>query len=377
MFQKLNLQLNKSNLNKHIFFALTLQIFLLLILNNRYDYLEYEKQWQFVLDGGIPWDFGSNAYGPFHAVMAFFYDLHPKLPRIIFSLASIAASLFLITKLRDSPIIPKYKHRLYFLLLYNPIIWIMFVINGCNDGLVGCLFIFGVILYDKRRFISSALLLAIAIVYKFIPLFILPVLCLNNRKINWQFTFSIIFFLFLGFGGSYYLWGEKMLNPIIYNSGREAKILSIFRYLDGHYSFLNLFEIGSINFLSIYFVVGSVLGIFLAQLLFQWHWIKSLIATLLCVHIFYLVGHFQFHISIYFLMIYFWYKFGNEENTNQFHLIHFCLCWIAGTTLLYGVTEGFYRHFAIIREFIGLPHFIILSMTLISIISFNSKVVKQ
>ena len=86
------------------------------------------------------------------------------------------------------------------LLLYNPIIWIMFVINGCNDGLVGFLFLFGIVYYDKGRYIFSALLLSIAILYKYIPLFILPVLFINNRKINWKFSLSSMTFLVFGFG---------------------------------------------------------------------------------------------------------------------------------------------------------------------------------
>ena len=268
-----------------------------------------------------------------------------------------------------TPLNENVKEKSFYLLLYNPIVWLMFVINGCNDGLVGFLFLFGVVLYDKEKYVLSALLLSLAILYKYIPLFIIPILCINSRKINFKFTLSTIAFLGIGFGTSFYLWGTKFLDPILFNASRESKILSIFRYLRGDYSFLKLFGIDNVDHLSIYFVIGSVVLIFIVQLVYRWHWIVSLIVTMLSIHLFYLVGHFQFYISIYFLLFFYLYKFGRSIGAYELKRIFLSLYWIAATTVLYGITEGLYGRFVFIREFIGLPHFIILLLTLISIVS--------
>ena len=355
--------------SRHILLVVSLYIFLILIIKNRYDYAEYGRQWQFFLAGGNPWDYISNAYGPLHNSMAFVYDIHHKLPRLLFSSLSVIGSIFLIKKVNGSALNENVKEKSFYLLLYNPIVWLMFVINGCNDGLVGSLFLFGVVLYDKEKYVLSALLLSLAILYKYIPLFIIPILCINSRKINFKFTLSTIAFLGIGFGTSFYLWGAKFLDPILFNASRESKILSIFRYLRGDYSFLKLFGIDNVDHLSIYFVIGSVILIFIVQLVYRWHWIVSLIVTMLSIHLFYLVGHFQFYISIYFLLFFYLYKFGRSIGAYELKRIFLSLYWIAATTVLYGITEGLYGRFVFIREFIGLPHFIILLLTLISIVS--------
>lgn len=355
--------------NRHILMVVSLYVLLILLIENRYDYAEYGRQWQFFLAGGNPWDYASNAYGPLHNSMAFIYDIHHKLPRLLFSLLSVAGSVFLIKKINRTVLDKDVKEKSFYLLLYNPIVWLMFVINGCNDGLIGFLFLFGVVLYDKEKYVLSALLLSLAILYKYIPLFVIPILCINSRRINFRFTLSTVAFLGMGFGISFYLWGTKFLNPILFNSSRESKILSIFRYLRGDYSFLKLFGIDNVDHLSIYLVIGSVILIFIVQLVYRWHWIVGLVVTMLSIHLFYLVGHFQFYISIYFLLFFYLYKFSYSIGTHELKRILLSLYWIAATTLLYGITEGFYKRFAIIREFIGLPHFIILLLTLISIVS--------
>lgn len=247
----------------------------------------------------------------------------------------------------------------------------MFSVNGCNDGLIGFLFLFGIVCYDQNRFILSAFLLSLAILYKYIPLFALPILFIPNRRINWRFGIATIVFLIVGFGLSFYVWGEKLLNPLLFNSTRESKILSIFRYLRGEYSFLKFVDVENVDYLSTYSLITGVILIFVCHFIFNWKWLFSLVLTLLTVHLFYLVGHFQFYISFYFLLFFFLIKFYDPASGLNSKVILLCIQWLAGTTLLYGITEGFYRHFSIIREFIGLPHFLILSSVLFTLLAFD------
>ncbi|NJM16162.1 MAG: hypothetical protein HC896_13000 [Bacteroidales bacterium] len=216
----------------------------------------------------------------------------------------------------------------------------------------------------------AALLISLSILYKYIPIFILPVLGITNRKINWKFSLSAFAFLTAGFGASYYFWGVKMLNPFLVNAGRESKILSIFRYFRGEYSFLKFFGVENIDFLSTYFVVGAVLTVFVLHVIYQWHYLHSLIITLLAVFLFYKVGHFQFYISVYFILFFYLAKsrqtIGEEVITRK-KVFQF-LYWLAGITILYGATEGFYRKFSVIREFISVPHTIMLAILLVAFV---------
>ena len=357
--------------NRHQFILVTLAILSIVLLRNRYDYREYERQWRFFLDGGIPWDYGSNSYGPFHPLLAYLHAVYDKLPRLIFSLAAIFVSIFLFKKVDANPILnTDRKKKLFFLLLYNPLIWIFFVINGCNDGLVAFFFIFGIFFYDENKFVLSALLISLAILYKYIPIFALPVLCIPNRKINWSFSLSSFVFLGSGFGLTYYLWGDRFLDPVFYNSGRESKILSIFRYFRGDFSFLKVFGIESVDFISTYLVIISVLAVFAFHLIKNWNYFYSLTLSMLLVFLFYKVGHFQYYFLIYLLLIYDFSKSESSLRVNEIVVrrIFLFLYWLAATTFLYGITEGFYRRFHIIREFIGLPHFFILSALIAALV---------
>ncbi|NJM16163.1 MAG: hypothetical protein HC896_13005 [Bacteroidales bacterium] len=88
----------KDKANVHQFVIVCFSILLAVILKNRYDYRDYERQWQFFINGGNPWDYGSNAYGPLHNLMAFLHLANAKLPRLIFTLSAFIASLFLYQK---------------------------------------------------------------------------------------------------------------------------------------------------------------------------------------------------------------------------------------------------------------------------------------
>ena len=199
--QKAITTFRKDKNKRHQLILVVLAVSLIAVSRNRFDHGEYIRQWKFFLDGGNPWDYSTNTYGPLHNLIALFYSLHLKLPRLIFSLCAIFSSFYLYNKIeKNQNINPSTRKRLMYLLYYNPLIWIFFVINGCNDGLVACLFLFGIVFYDKNKFVTSALLLSLAILYKYIPLFIIPFLCINNKQINWKFSLSTLFFLGGGFG---------------------------------------------------------------------------------------------------------------------------------------------------------------------------------
>lgn len=362
---------------RHELVLFFISILLIVILKNRYDYTDYEVQWQAYLNDGNP----SGAYGPLHNSMAYLFSVNAKLPRLVFSSASILTSFYLYNLIhKNLSISAEEKKKFKFLLFYNPLIWIFFVVYGCNDGLVGALFLFGIIAYEKDRFILSSLLLSLAILYKYIPIFAIPFLCISNRKINWKFSLSLGGFLIAGFGFSYLVWGEKFLNPILFNASRESKILSVFRFLRGDYSPLKFFSIDSVDYLSTYLVVFSVITVFVFHILYNLKTYQSLVLSLMLVFLFYKVGHFQFYFSFILILIYYFNR--NYTDMKRLHplLLHkiwLFLVWIAFATFLYGITEGFYKRFEVIREFIGLPTFIIHLIMAVSFIIFMIKATQK
>ncbi len=352
------------NRSTRIFFISGLMsILMILVLDNTFDYVEYEKHWNDILSGRNPWYSGSsNAYGPLHNLLSFLYYLSPKGPRILFVLSAFFTSFFLYNRINQLDLKENGVLKMFLLLIIvNPIIWIFFVVNGCNDGLVASMLIFGIYFYDKKCYLMAAFLISLSILYKYIPLFILPVLFVNNKEIKWKFAFFTFLFLVIGSALTYYIWGDSILNMIEYTASRESKILSIFRYLRGEYSFLKWFGVSNVDFLSSFLVLISVAIVFLVQLFFNWNYLKAVLVTLLGVYLFYKIGHFQFYIIIYFLLIYY---LSTEENSVNFDFIKgrilVFLIWIAFVTVLYVVTEGFYNKFSFIRDIIGLPNTVFL-----------------
>ena len=344
-------------------FLILVAIVIIALTKNTFDYEEYEKQWMHILEGGNPWEAWSNVYGPAHNLMAFVYAIHHKLPRLIFGLGSLLISLYLYRRIQDNPSIDsKNKTSLLLLAYFNPIIWIFLVVNGCNDGLIGLLFITSILYYGREKFLLAALLLSIATLYKYIPIYILPFLFISSNRINWKFALSFSLITVLGMLIAYLSWGETLFNPIRYNSHRLSKILSIFRFLRGEYSPFQMVGLENLDFLSTYLLIIAGLGLFALHLWYKMHWYHGVLLAMLSLHLFYMVGHFQYYIIILLLFLFYLNKDWNQIKTLYPDLLRYIwlfIGWICFATILYAATEGFYRHFEFIREIIGLPSFII------------------
>ena len=344
-------------------FLVLVCIGIILFSNNNFDYEEYEKQWTHILQGGNPWEAWSNVYGPAHNLMAYLYALHHKGPRLLFGLGCLLISFYLFARIEKNPEMESMtKNKLQLLAFFNPIIWIFIVVNGCNDGLIAVLFLGAILFYDKEKYLWAAFLIALATLYKYIPIFVLPFLFISKRKINWKFALSFSFLTIFGLLISYWIWGVALFNPIRYNSLRASKILSIFRFLRGDYSPFQLIGIDNLDFLSSYLVVLAMLLLFIFYLRYNVQWYQGVLLSLLCLHLLYMVGHFQYYILIVLLFLFFINKDFQEIKALHPDLLWYLwlfIGWICFCTILYAATEGFYRHFAFIREFIGLPTFII------------------
>ncbi len=340
-------------------------VFIVFISPGMGDYRAYQDQWQFFLDGGNPWNFGIansrdfNAYGPLHNIMAYFYAVNPKFPKFIQVLSALLATFYLLRLAGNSNLENIDKLKLEIFLILNPLLWIFFIYLGFHDALIGSLFLFGIVAYDNKRFITSSLLLGAVTLYKFIPIFILPFLCLKSRKLNWRFSLSIFAFLTLGFGISYWTWGKRIFDPILFGAKRVSQSASIFRIIRGEFKPLHFLGIDNLDYLSIYLVLFSLFVIFAFYLVYKIELRQVIILSISFVLLFYKINHIQFYFSLMLLLVYFLikeYKIIKELSPNLLTCIKCFLLWLSFLVVMWACA-GARREF--FHSIIGLPTFII------------------
>ncbi len=276
-----------------------------------YDYENYGGQWRHVLTGANPWDYARgdmrrfNAYGPLHSLLAYPYSWSSHLPKVVYALASILATIYLISLAIDERRLDqRTRATIVLFLVANPALWILYVHGGFNDALVGSLFLFGAIAYDRERYVLSASALGLAILYKFTPIFVVPFLCIRRRRPNWGFAVPLAIILVLGFGLAYLKWGAELAAPIQVGMHRHSTSASIFAFFRQKYSPLHYLGIADIDFLSMYLLVLSWLALLVCHLVFDLSARRNVVLVMSTIFLFYKVAHIQFYFSLVLLLVY-------------------------------------------------------------------------
>jgi uncharacterized membrane protein len=155
---------------------------------------------------------------PLHALLAYPYDVSSNLPKVIYALLAVSATIYLTASIRDQSRLSSREGRARLeSIAVDPL-----RPRGFNDALVGSLFLAGIIAYDREHWIASSLFLGLAILYKFVPIFVVPFLCFRDRRIHWRFVGSLTVVLSLGFGVAYLEWGASLLRPFEVGAGRPS-----------------------------------------------------------------------------------------------------------------------------------------------------------
>lgn len=272
-----------------------------------YDYAAYGEQWRYILDGGNPWEFAVgdlrrfNAYGPLHVLLAYPYALASILPKVLYALSAAIATAYLLDLIRVRSI---GSRVLVAALVINPPLWILYVHGGFNDALVGALIFFGVVAYDRERFATAAVLLGLATLYKFIPIFIIPFLCLRDRRVNWRFVGVLAIVLAVGFGLGYAEWGPAMWRPLEVGAGRSSSSASIFNFLRDKHSPLHWIGVSDVDFSSTYLLALGLVTIFGAYWYLKLSVRHCVVLALSTVFLLYRANHIQFYLSLTLLLGY-------------------------------------------------------------------------
>ncbi|MEM0933461.1 MAG: glycosyltransferase 87 family protein [Bacteroidota bacterium] len=352
-----------KDFNWKVFFALLgIGILIIALLGKNYhDYAAYIRHWIVISEGGNPYlgKASDNAYGIIYNLFAY-TNISAKvaLPRVLWILFYFLSLIGLKSFLKEST--PNFPTRsILVFLLVNPLFLIFGVKYGSNDVFLASLVLLGVLLYLKKKHILSGIMIALAIGFKFIPLLIAPFLIFQNTlKINLKFLISVSLALALIFFIGYLEWGDNIIKPLIFGKERISKIFSIFRFLRAQG--INLDSCSTIS------TVFSVVLSFSLYIVFK---LDRMILILFCwfnILLLYKVGHPQFYLtplllgSLVFVL--------NHKIIEQSRLMLFCII-LLGMWLFFW--PFYYDNMGIsleVRDWIGLPHSIILLTTNISLL---------
>ncbi|KOP22560.1 hypothetical protein AMR41_30855 [Hapalosiphon sp. MRB220] len=348
----------------------------------RHDYVAFTSQWSAILKGADPWNLEEsipvNAYGPLFNILALFFAIHPLAPKLLFCLAWLGVSVYLIKILsrryREEPLVMLAG---IFYVFINPFFWLTIAEYGLFDILpsIGCLI--AIALSTKRRFYLSGLVLGIGVLFKYYPIVLLPLLMIDGRKLRFSPALSCIGTIISGLLISVAVWGMSTFSPILFASERESKVLSIFMFLRGKASPLRLFtDQPNLDAYSTYAMVLFVTLVFFLVWITKVEISLAAIIGILTALTFYKVGHSQFYTSI-FLMVPFWYATSTLSETRKLKIllpIGLLLAWLIALQLVYNLFGGMWQKpWIYLRDIVGLPTFVIECWSVISVIHYGHK----
>jgi hypothetical protein len=210
------------------------------------DYYFYLEIWYHVRHGQDPWFLVSgengraplNAYGPLFNPLAGLAGINPLAPKLLFAFAYIFFATSAIKGfLAGHP--PSGRRTLGLTALFwNPFPWVEVAYYGHFDVLVGLACLGAVRAWDRGRDIASGALLAAGVLLKYLPIVLLPFMAFDpdRGRIRPRFFAAALLSIAIGLALSTWIWGPATFLPVKLAANRDAKILSIFRFLRGPYS---------------------------------------------------------------------------------------------------------------------------------------------
>ena len=352
----------------------------------RHDYVHYASQWELILSGANPWT-TNNTYGPAYNLLAGLYAIHVMLPKVLFVLTWQVSSWYLMHLIARRGVGLPWLGFWLAALPLNPLFWSFGVVYGSVDSLVAALCLLSLVLRQSGRHSAAAAVLALAVLMKVYPVVFVPFLALNGRTFNFRFLAVFIALLALGLGLSILTWGESTLYPIIHNSDRVSKILSIFRFLRGDASPLKSW-LDNLDHLSLpAMVAGGGLVFILA-----WRWclatVSGALAGIVVTLMLYKVGHPQFFLVVP-LATGLWYvhRFPVRDPLLSSTVV-LSLGWVAFVSPLYLLTHAhnyitgagvsaMAGRWAFLRDWVGLPTFMVLISMLAALMRYEHRIISS
>jgi hypothetical protein len=258
------------------------------------DYRVYIDQWDHVPFGGDPWldatgHWNGNAYGPLHALLAWPALVSIKLPRLMF----VAAWAWM-----GSVVIRRRDPWLWALYWLSPFAFTEVVLFSHNDAPVAVLCLCALLLAERDRPVASGAALAAAIAIKLYPLALLPFFAVRDRRLAWRWIASCVLVVLAIHAAAFALWGDSVWVPFRVAVGRPSDCYSFFYLL--RTAGLDV-DAASLPLLAL---SGAI--VWTLYVVRRWPLAHGVILGFCVVMLFYKVGHWQFHLFLYFAIVYQW-----------------------------------------------------------------------
>ena len=337
------------------------------------DYNAYKVHWDSIMVGNNPWNFEvftdkDNAYGPVYTLFGIPYAIHPNLPRMIFIFAWAALDYWMIGKLlKSNQLSAIAKVVLLIVICLSPFLWIRNVYYSQFDIVVALLMILAIDAAPQEHARLSGGLASLAVALKYYPLVLVPLLSFRKRKPVWQFICSFTAMTAIIYGVTMAVWGLSFLKPLTVASERPSKLLSIFRVFRGPYSpFYRLFGIENLDAYSTPLVLIGV-GILLLILLYrEMDMVSGALLVFTLTLMLYKVGHQQFHVSLYLLLLYWLIVKAPHQSLTLISSAIYILFMNVADVGYFQTT--FLVDWDIARDLIGVPAFLILGFLFLAVL---------
>jgi hypothetical protein len=209
-----------------------------------HDYYFFLQMWYEVRAGHDPWFIVAskdgigplNAYGPLFNILAVLAWINLLAPKLLFAYGYIVFAIIAIKQSTAAQAARPVRCLWLIAVFWNPYPWIEIAMYGHFDIVVALLCLGSVYLWMRQCDKASALLLAAGVLFKFLPIVLLPFMALDRGRIRGWFLFVAVSAIGIGMGLSYHIWGLSTWAPIEFAARRPAVDLSIFVFLRTNYS---------------------------------------------------------------------------------------------------------------------------------------------
>lgn len=349
----------------------------------QHDYIAYLQQWDLVITGADdPWgEHSSNAYGPAYNLFALPYSIHPLLPKLLFCFTWLCCSVYVIALFVRQRMDERVTWLAFAFLALNPLFWASTVIHGNFDIVVAAACLAAVAARWKRQDTLAALLLALAVLLKYYPLALAPFLMFDGWRFNRRFALVFGASVLAGMLASVLVWGASTFDPLLFSMDRGSKSLSIFRFLRGELSPLRfLMESPNLDPLSTPVLIFGGGLVFALVLMLKMPVIPASIVGIATGLTLYKVGHSQF-LAVVILLLWYWWarerlRFSDNPGVTA-AILAYC-SWIGAVSAMYVITAfqagtkfGFGGRWEFLRDFIGLPTFVLAGWMIAEIVKYQ------
>lgn len=205
-----------------------------IVTGGRFDYASYKLQWGLIIEGKNPWGLVEggmvNAYGYVHNFFALLYSSNSLLPKLFFIL------LLVVFCWRSIAARSTKNRALVLFMSVNPFTVSTMAVYGFIDGV--CSLLLGLALLELsctnvRSSFRSGVFLAFSVLTKFYTIVALPLVLsvCSKQKLFKSIASGYLLASFVVVIVSFCLWGDSILEPLLFAKGRDPSFLTVWKYV--------------------------------------------------------------------------------------------------------------------------------------------------